>query len=86
MVVNAFSIFDAKSGSFSPPFFAFNGAVAQRMVLSSMDDAGSMLGKFPGDYQLFHVGKFDDGTGVLSAIVPVSVCNLISLREVPSAS
>lgn len=86
MLLQAFSIFDAKSGAFSAPFFAFNAAVAQRNVAAGVREGDSLLSRFPEDYQLYHVGSFDDGTGVLQAIPPVAVCNLVSLREVVHAS
>lgn len=86
MNIKMFSIFDAKAGSFAQPFFAFNEAVAQRNVAIAVRDGTSLLAKFPADYQLYLVGEFDDGTGEVTPMRPVVVCNLISLREVVHAS
>ncbi|AXH74358.1 MAG: nonstructural protein [Microviridae sp.] len=86
MVVQVFSILDAKTGAFGQPFFAFNAAVAQRTVAAVLMQGDSLVGKFPQDYQLFHIGRFDDASGELMAIAPVSVCNVASLKEVVHAS
>lgn len=81
MKLEAFSVFDSKAGAFGQPFFAFNPAIAQRMVAVSVRDGESFLSKFPQDYSLYHIGSFDDSTGELAGHPPVAVCNLVSLRE-----
>ncbi|AXH75153.1 MAG: nonstructural protein [Microviridae sp.] len=87
MLMQVFSILDVKTGAFGSPFFAFNVSVAQRNVAAAVRDGESMLSKFPGDFQLFQIGSFDDGSGLLEPMVPpLAVCNVASLREVVHAS
>lgn len=70
MILRAYSIRDLKSGLFSQPFFFLNEFVAVRSFAVTASDPSSMVHRFPADFQLFWVGEFDDGVGLLTSRTP----------------
>lgn len=58
-----FSLFDSKTGAFSPPFFVNHRGHALRMVQELGRDTNTTVGRYPEDYTLFELGFFDDATG-----------------------
>lgn len=79
MILNVYSIFDAKAAVFGLPFFSHNNALAMRNIEAAMMEGNAMFAKFPADFQLYHVGSFDDGTGELRPSNPTIVCSLASM-------
>lgn len=61
--MNLYTVKDKKASHAQPPFAAPNDAVACRLVMESLRDGQSMLAKYPGDFQVIHVGEYaeDDG-------------------------
>jgi len=64
--VNAYCVLDVKSRIYNSPHFLINDAVAIRQFQMVILDKESMLSKFPEDYRLYSVGKFDMLTGVFT--------------------
>lgn len=56
----AFSIYDVKSETFSPPFFKTARGAAIRDFKMLVNDKQSVPGQFPDDYKLVALGEFDD--------------------------
>lgn len=76
------SVFDAKAGLFSNPFYSVNTAVAKRDFFAGCSDPKSGLSRNAEDYSLFQVATFDDESGQFSPIVPPSfISNAISKGE-----
>lgn len=63
MILNAYTIYDSKALTYSPPFFAVAHGSAIRMVMDTANDPNTTLGRHPADYTLFCVGLFDDQAG-----------------------
>ena len=63
MKYGIYSLFDIKSGAYAQPFYAPNRAVALRHLEAGREDENSLLSKFPGDFQLFELGTFNDEAG-----------------------
>lgn len=61
-----YSVYDEKAEEFSPPFYATNDRMAQRIVVESSKGNGSMLGAYPEDFKLYALGSFDTTTGDIS--------------------
>lgn len=72
MKLQAFSVFDAAANMFLEPFWAPTMEVALRGFREACQKEGHQFNKFPGDYQLFHVGEFDQETGECTAMAPRS--------------
>lgn len=61
----AYTLYDAKSLVYSPPFYAPAHGAAVRMVMDLVTDKNTSVGRHPADYTLFCVGRFDDAAGQL---------------------
>jgi len=57
------SVYDNKARLFSTPFFAHSKTTAVRDFHTAALDPASQINKFPGDYELWVVGEWDDETG-----------------------
>lgn len=71
MIMKAFAIFDSKSKSFLQPWFAMANGAALRAFGDAVNDRNTPMAKHPGDYQLYEIGEFDDGSGKLEPLVPI---------------
>lgn len=65
MLLNAYTLYDAKALTYSPPFFASAHGAACRMVMDVSADPNTSVGRHPGDFTLFCVGQWNDATGQL---------------------
>lgn len=73
MILNSYSLFDSKSGTFSPPFFCLSRGIAIRMVMDIMADQNTTPARYPDDFTLFELGNFDDATGVIISSAPINL-------------
>lgn len=71
MKIQIFSIYDSKAKVFSQAFFSPNIAVALRSFSVAVNDRETQLFKHPEDFSVFHIGEFDDDTGLLVPLLPV---------------
>lgn len=65
MLLNAYTLYDIKALTYSPPFYCSAHGQAVRMVLDLANDNNTMVGRHPADYTLFCIGQFNDATGGL---------------------
>lgn len=63
MKLKMFTIRDSKAEIFNTPFYAHTHGEAERQFQRLAKDQTSMLSQFPEDYDLYHVGEYDDQTG-----------------------
>lgn len=81
MKISMYSIYDKKVTMYLPPFYARTDGEALRHARDFIVDAGSPLGKHAEDYDLFHVGYFDDESGLVGDSPNNFLVNLASLRD-----
>lgn len=64
------SVRDSAAQAFGRPFFVSAIGQALRSFMDEVNrvDANNDLNKHPGDFELFHLGTFDDNTGVVSSL------------------
>ena len=74
MIINIYAIKDAKADAFLNPFFKPNDAMAERDFANACADENSMFARNPEDFQIYHIGEFDDE----SAEVKPSLVKLIA--------
>lgn len=67
MVLNVFTIRDAKSEAYNAPFFKLTEAEAIRDFTRLAKDSKTMVAEFPSDFDLYSIGVFDDQTGKINA-------------------
>lgn len=63
----AFSVRDMKAEIFHQPFFCLTRGVGIRVFTEACGNLDHDFGKYPEDFVLFEVGKFDQSRGVLDA-------------------
>lgn len=66
---------DSAAGVFGQPIFVPSLGVANRSFADEVNrvDANNQLNVHPEDFELFHLGEFDDVEGVLTPRKPVSL-------------
>lgn len=63
MMLNMYSIRDAKAEIFGPPFFKVTHGEVERDFRHLVNDEKSKIHLDPEDYDLYHMGRYDDNTG-----------------------
>ena len=70
MKMQMFSVYDTASGLFARPIFAQSRGIAIRSFSDEVNRqaADNTLYQHPEDFQLFHLGVYDDQTGVCESL------------------
>ena len=68
MKLNAYSIYDEKVLAFNRPYYAETHGAALRAFGEECNRADSMAQKHPEDFRMYHVGAFDQETGVFECL------------------
>lgn len=71
------SVYDRASMAYGRPAFVAALGAGMRSFADEVNraEAGNEMNKHPGDFDLFHLGEFDDSTGVFTMLeVPKNVC------------
>lgn len=58
-----FAIHDTKGEVFRSPFYQRTHGEAERSFKQLLDDPQSMVNKYPEDFDLYHLGEYDERTG-----------------------
>lgn len=66
MKMQLFSVYDSKTKTYAQPNFLINKGAALRAWEEAANDKSMQIGKTPADFTLFHIGEFDDETGVIT--------------------
>lgn len=66
MILHAVAIFDRASQSFDRPWFAPAIGQAIRAFSDAINDPQHPMHKHPDDYDLWHLGTFDDNAGTFT--------------------
>lgn len=85
MVLNVVAIRDVKMNAFSRPWFVPTIGVAVRSFGDECkrDAADNPMWSHPEDFELFHIGMFDEETGKLESLVsPKQLALATQYREV----
>lgn len=73
MRVKVFAVYDSVARVFAQPFCFLEEGQACRAFANSAADQNTNIGMHPNDFTLFHIGFFDDNTGEVESIKPVSL-------------
>lgn len=75
MTYGLYSIRDHYS-AFGSPFSHTNEATAKRYFARIVNKTDGDISFAPGDYDLYHIGDFDDRTGMVTMVSPIEfVCS-----------
>jgi len=72
MFLKMYTLYDSKTESYIPPFYAKakGDAIRQISAVVNNPDSKQEFGKYPEDFTLFEIATFDDATGM---VIPNSV-------------
>lgn len=73
MKVKVYSLLDRKMRQFGQLLLAANDETLERMVRDVLVGSGSLMEKYPSDFDVFAVGAFDPDDGTLDGHSPVLV-------------
>lgn len=79
MIMKMYAIYDRKAEMYNRPYYANTDGQAAREVLAAMRDPQVSLSQYPADYSLWHVGQFDDATGIVCGDKPQKIVELEAL-------
>lgn len=65
MILKIFSVYDSKATAYIAPFFLPATAMALRNFRDCGENPEHAFNRHPGDYTLYELGEFDDGTGTM---------------------
>ena len=68
MLLKIYSIRDAKSEVYNTPFYQKTHGEALRSFMEVSTDKQSQVSKYPEDFDLYHLGEYDDNTGQTSPL------------------
>ena len=76
-----YALLDTKAERCTPPFLASTDNEAARLVAISVARSGTLPAEYPEDFVLIRVGEWNEATGVISPIVPVTVQNVSAILQ-----
>lgn len=78
-----FCVFDTAAGVFGRPFFTASSGTAVRGFTDEVNrvDRDNPMNGHPEDFQLWHIGAFDDHTGK-TEMVPEGPLRVVTAKEV----
>lgn len=80
MKKSVYAVFDIKSSVFANPFICVNDQVAIRNFNYAAQDENSDLFRYPNDFLLYHLGTYDDATGIIDPLaIPAVIAHNQSL-------
>lgn len=85
MEINIYSIYDKKTQVYQPLFQEVNDESAMRFVAFRLMDGESILKKWPSDYSLTNIGRFDQKKGTIKGSNARIVIELQELIQKPKS-
>lgn len=81
MIHQIFTFHDSKAQAYLPPFFLHQDGMALRTFSDLVAEKEHPFARHPEDYTLFKIGEFDDSTGKITVITPISLANGVELLK-----
>lgn len=82
METNVYSIRDIKGKGYSEPFLAHTHGEAERSFSELVKDPKTLVSKYPEDYALYQIGRYDHKTGLLSALdMPQHLTEAVNIKK-----
>lgn len=86
LVLQVFTVYDTKVGAFMQPFVCRSQGEAMRIFGDEVNNAQGAFFRHPEDYAMFHIGSFDQGTGMVQPLAtPVSLVTAVTLKRETSS-
>lgn len=82
MIRKVFAIRDQKAAIFNQPFFKLTHGEAERDFTTLVNDSQSTINKYPDDFDLYHLGDYDDQTGLIKSLdTPSHLVKAVSVKQ-----
>jgi len=76
-----YAVHDIKAEAYLQPFFAGTDGLAIRMFQAAANDQDHQFWKYAEDYSLYHIGEWDESTGVVHAAAKTPLGSALQYRE-----
>lgn len=77
-----YAVYDKKSVAFAPPFYYHQKGQALRAFEDAVNDPQSPLNKHPEDFQMFHLGSWNENLGIISPLPnPVPIEEALNVKK-----
>lgn len=88
MYLLAYSVFDAKAGVYSHPFFCVSDGVAKRSFIDAVMQEGHAFNLHAEDFSLCAIGGFNDNDGKLGMVtgMPTVMMTAVQAKAIGSGS
>jgi len=86
MIRSIVAVRDLALGAFLPPFFVPSVGIAVRQFGDEVGKSDSPMHGHPSDFELFHLGNFDDGGQFEIFPQPVRLARAVDYKEARDAS
>lgn len=83
MLMNAYVIFDSKAQMYNKPFYYVNNMTALRDAQQILASPDHEIAQNPGDYTLFKIGTYNDGTATFDLLETKEVICMFSELPTP---
>jgi len=81
MELKIYTVRDSKAGFYGPPFYLRTHGEAERTFQQLANDPKTNVFTYPEDYDLYHLGEFDDQTGKANIIdTPQHIIKAVALK------
>lgn len=72
-----YTIYDNKAKDYSAPFFQRTDVNAVRTFAATVNNSqeGNTIHDAPADFDLYHIGSFDQNTGTITPVEPALIIN-----------
>ena len=81
MIYKMFTVYDTAAKAYLPPFILPHTGQAVRMFTECCNSKTHQFGKFPADYTLFLIARFDDSTANLDLHTPEKIHNGLEVLD-----
>lgn len=82
MELQVYSIYDQKTKVFNTPFYSSTHGEAERNLRSTVNAPQGLVSQYPEDYDLYHLGSYDDSTGTFQGLqTPQHIIKAVQLKQ-----
>lgn len=82
MELKIYSIRDSKGEIYMQPFFQKTHGEAERSFKQLANDEKTTVSKFPEDFDLYHLGTYDDQTGQIDSLdTPQHIMKAVNVKN-----
>lgn len=82
MITKVYTIHDSAVKAFVTPHFARSHGEAERNFRAAVnDEKNGHLYNSPENFTLFHIGEYDDETGIISSRAPESILSGVQVKQ-----